>query len=80
VQDIEDLHAWAGFGDGLTSVKVFPGPNFMPRMKLRLFRHKNFLGGEVALDPGEFPDLRALHDFNDVVSSVKVSVNGGPIL
>jgi hypothetical protein len=80
VQDIADLHAWAAFGDNVTSVKVFAGPNYAPGSKLRLYRNKNYLGGEIALDPGDYPNLNASHAFNDVVSSVKVNSAGAPIL
>jgi hypothetical protein len=80
LQDIADLHSWSAFGDNLTSVKVFAGPNYSAGSKLRLFRNKNYLGGEIALDPGEYPNLSSSHGFNDVVSSARVTSAGGPIL
>lgn len=48
------------------------GPSYEPGMKIRLFRDVNYMGGEVALDPGDYPNIGVSHGFNDVVSSVKV--------
>ncbi|SRR6266508_764275 len=73
VQDLPDLHAWANFGDKVTSAKVFQGPNYAPGHQFRLFVDKNWRGGELPLDPGDYPNLGTSHGFNDKASSVKVN-------
>lgn len=66
--------AWVGdmFNDRITSVRIAPGYN------VQLFKDINYAGGAVALE-SDFNDLTAL-GFNDMTSSFKVTLNGGPSL
>jgi hypothetical protein len=74
VQDLPDLKAWADFGDLVSSVKVFQGPNYVPRSQCRLFVDSHWSGGHIDLDVGEYPDLKVTpHKFGDKASSIRVT-------
>jgi hypothetical protein len=60
------------WNDVTTSVKVKPGPNFVAGNQAKLYRDFNYVGGEIDLPPGNYPNIGASHGFNDVVSSIKV--------
>ncbi len=73
VQNLQDLHTWADFGDKVSSVKVLPGPNYVPGSQVILFEDTNYSGGQLPLSPNEYPNLGAM-GFNDKASSIKVHV------
>ena len=77
ITDVRNLHDF-GFGDKVSSVKVFGGPNFNPvaNQRVRLAEHRNFGGRPVDIagvaGSVSIPDI---HDspfgFGEKVSSVQ---------
>lgn len=72
LEDVADIHSYAEFGDIVSSVKVFRGPNYTPGKKAVLYRDVNYRGGSIELDVGSYPNIGTTHGFNDVLSSIKV--------
>ena len=57
-----------------TSLKIRPGPNFDPNAdyEVSFYRDPDYIGGQLVLTPGEYPDLnRGPINFGDRISSVK---------
>src|SRR3989338_1752324 len=72
VDNISNLHSYCDFGDKISSVRVFEGPDFSAGSALTLFQNAGYGGSRFPLEPGEYPDLRFPNNFNDIASSVKV--------
>lgn len=73
VENIENLHTYAAFGDIVSSVKVFPGPNFSEGRRVRLFSEIGGGGSSLPLSPGSYPDIQLSHNFGDICSSIYVN-------
>lgn len=72
VDNISNLHSYCDFGDKISSVKVFEGPDFSDGSTLTLFQNAGYGGSHLPLEPGEYPDLRFPNSFNNIATSVKV--------
>ena len=75
VENVPHLINYLGpeFNDIITSVKVKKGPNYTTGKKAQLFQHVQYKGKSIELDIGEYPNIGKSHNFNDVVSSIKVT-------
>lgn len=72
LENVSNIHSYSDFGDIVSSVKVFEGPDYTSGSKARLCRDTSGRGGCIELEVGEYPNLSASHGFNDVVSSIYV--------
>ena len=72
LEDVANIHDYADFGDMVSSVRVFQGPNYTTGKKAVLYRDVNYRGGKIELEVGNYSNIGTSHGFNDVLSSIKV--------
>jgi Integrin beta chain VWA domain len=73
-QDTPDLATSYQMADTVSSLKIRPGPNFDPNAnyEVSFYRDPNYIGGQLVLKPGEYPDTHfGPIWFGDIMSSVK---------
>jgi hypothetical protein len=73
-QDTPDLAIPYQMADTVSSLKVRPGPDFDPNAnyEVSFYRDPNYIGGQLVLKPGEYPDTHfGPIPFGDIMSSVK---------
>ncbi|MDF5729783.1 MAG: hypothetical protein PUP92_17680 [Rhizonema sp. PD38] len=70
-ENVDNLATYSDYDNRTSSVKVFPGPNYTPGDKIRLYDSFNGEGKYIDLAPGEYPDLQKSHTFGDVASSTR---------
>jgi hypothetical protein len=73
-QNTPDLAIPYQMADTVSSLKIRPGPNFDPtaNYEVSFYRDPNYLGGQLVLTPGEYPDTHfGPIRFGEIMSSVK---------
>jgi hypothetical protein len=70
-EDVDNLGTYSAYDNITASVKVFPGPNYTPGDKIRLYDTFNGSGAYIELEPGEYPDLAKSHTFANKTSSTR---------
>jgi hypothetical protein len=76
IENIANLGYYAGFDNTASSLKVYPGPNYTPGSKVRLFRNNDFQPKDdpLVLGVGWVRDLaHSNYAYNDMLSSIAIT-------
>lgn len=73
--NISNFHSTLGFGDRVSSIRVYAGNLYTVGDTMRFYENTNYDGGYLELGPGNYPNIH-IHPFNfgDKISSVDAYV------